>query len=230
VIEFKLMPTRKHPLVTGNIYHIMNRGVASMPIFLDKRHYQRCLDTIFYYQEESPKIKFSYFYRQQFLDEDTKQNKPKKNLVKIIGYCLMPNHYHLLLEQLVDHGISNFMRLFSNSYTHYFNTKNKRIGPVFQGVFKSVLVETEQQLLHLSRYIHLNPFSANLIKNINDLDQYQYSSYPEYINQNNNYHCQKDIILNYFKSNNSYFNFVRDHADHQRNLQNIKKVMLDFEE
>lgn len=224
------MPTRKDPLVTGSTYHIINRGVASMPIFLDERHYQRCLDTLIYYQQESPKIKFSYFSRQQFLNKNTKQEEPKQNLVKIISFCLMPNHFHLLLEQSIDNGISNFMRLFSNSYTHYFNTKNKRIGPVFQGVFKSVLVETEQQLLHLSRYIHLNPFTAGIVKNINSLDKYQYSSYPEFINQTNNHYCQKDIVLSYFKSKNSYMNFVHDHADHQRNLHSIKKVMLDFEE
>ena len=142
----------------------------------------------------------------------------------------MPNHFHLLLEQSVDNGISNFMSKFANSYTRYFNTKNKRIGPIFQGKFKSVLVETESQLLHLSRYIHLNPYSAGLAENINQLDKYQYSSLPEYLHLTNTNYCQKDIVLSYFKQKNSYRNFVYDHADHQRNLQNIKKVMLDFEE
>jgi putative transposase len=224
------MPGRKTPLITDSIYHIFNRGVASMPIFLDERHYWRCLDTLLYYQEESPKIRFSYFSRQQFLDKDKKPNKPKQHLVKIISYCFMPNHFHLLLEQSVDNGISNFMSKFANSYTRYFNTKNKRIGPIFQGKFKSVLVETESQLLHLSRYIHLNPYSAGLAENINQLDKYQYSSLPEYLHLTNTNYCQKDIVLSYFKQKNSYRNFVYDHADHQRNLQNIKKVMLDFEE
>ena len=76
--------------------------------------------------------------------------------MEIICYCLMPNHLHLLLRQLMDGGISKFMSNFANSYTRYFNTKSKRKGPVFEGKFKAKRIETDEQLLHLSRHIHLN--------------------------------------------------------------------------
>ncbi|MBU1085483.1 MAG: transposase [Candidatus Beckwithbacteria bacterium] len=227
------MPGRKTPLVTEHIYHVVNRGVASMPIFLNNSYYQRAIEAFLYYQNQNLSLRYSYFIRQtqnkrvEMLDLLRQQSD---FLVEIIAYCLMPNHYHLLIKQLTDNGISTFMSKFANSYTRFFNTKNKRIGPIFQGKFKSVLIKNDNQLLHVSRYIHLNPFSSNIITNINSLNQYQYSSYPEYINPNIKSLCHKDIVLSYYKSKNSYQNFVRDHSDHQRNLQSIKKVMIDFEE
>lgn len=226
------MPGRKTPLVTGYTYHVINRGVASQPTFINHSYYKRAIETFLYYQNQNLSLRYSYFIRQtqnkrsEILDSLRQQSDL---LVEIIAYCLMPNHYHLLLRQIKDDGISIFMSKFANSYTKFFNTKNTRIGPVFQGKFKSVLIESDNQLLHVSRYIHLNPFTSSLVKDINNLHQYQYSSYPEYINQNSNNFCQKDIILNYFKAKNSYLNFTRDHSDHQRNLHSIKKVMLDFE-
>jgi len=220
------MPVRKIPLVTGSIYHIVNRGVASMSIFLDKTHYQHSLETLLYYQK-NPKVRFSYFARQQFLEKNKLKVKLQKKLVKIIGYCLMSNHFHLLLEQSVDNGISDFMRKFSNSYTRYFNTKNKRIGPIFQGNFKSVLIETEELLLHVLRYIHLNPYSANIVANLNELKHYQYSSLPEYFGLTKTDYCHKDTILSYFKSNRSFQSFVFDNSDSQRSLSKIKPLLLD---
>ena len=84
----------------------------------------------------------------------------------------MPNHFHLLLKQTIDNGISHFLSKFTNSYTKYFNTKYNRVGPVFQGVFKSVHIESDEQLMHLSRYIHLNPVVSAVVEKQNLL------SYP----------------------------------------------------
>ncbi len=222
------MPQRLDPLVTDEIYHVINRGVASMPIFVNDRYYQRFLEAALYYQHRKLPLRFSYFARlPQSAKTDALSRLSKEYFVEIICYCLMPNHFHFLLKQLVDNGITNFMHKFSDSYTHYFNVKNSRKGPLFQGRFKSVRVETEQQLLHVSRYIHLNPYSGGLIKKTSELKEYPYSSLPEYLGLTKNSICQKEIITGYFKNKRSYQEFVFEQADYQRELSLIKHLMLE---
>lgn len=224
------MPGRETPLVTGGIYHIVNRGVASQQIFSCQRHYQRTLEIILYYQNRKPPLRYSYFSSlpQSLRAEKLSQlNKQKDFLVEILAYCLMPNHFHFLLKQSVDNGISNYLSKFSNSYTRYFNSKHNRVGPLLQGKFKSVQIASEEQLLHLSRYIHLNPYSSGIVKHLKDLNQYPYSSLPEYLGLNDNHFCSKDMILSYFKSKNSYQNFVFNQAYAQKDLDIIKRHTLE---
>ncbi len=224
------MPTRFDPLVSGEIYHIINRGVASMPIFIGVHYYEHFLETALYYLNKKTPLRYSYFIRlpttarREILDKLRQQHD---YLIELISYCLMPNHFHLLLKQITDNGISEFMRKFSESYSHYFNVKNKRLGPLFQGRFKSVRIESEQQLLHVSRYIHLNPYSSGIVKSVNDLKQYPYSSLPEYLNLTGNSYCQKDIISSYFRKPGAYEDFVFSQADHQRSLSIIKHLLLE---
>lgn len=224
------MPGRETPLITEEIYHIINRGVASMKIFLNDLHYRHAQETAFYYQNKTLEQRYSYFSRlprSAKSDVLLKLNQAKEFYVEIIAYCLMPNHFHFLLKQTTDNGISNYMSKFTNSYTRYFNIKNKRIGPIFQGKFKSVRIETEQQLLHVSRYIHLNPYSSGIVKSINELKKYFYSSLPEYLGLSRNEICQKDDILSYFKKPGSYEDFVVGQADYQRGISMIKNLMLE---
>jgi len=224
------MPGREIPLVTGEIYHIINRGLTAQTIFSCPRHYQRSFELMLYYQNQNPPLRYSYFSALTSSVKEEKLNQLRNNkeiLVEIFAYCFMPNHFHFLLKQMVDNGISNFLSKFSNSYTRYFNTKHKRIGPLFQGKFKSVLVSNEQQLIHLSRYIHLNPYSSGIVKSLKNLSQYTYSSFPEYLGLTNNSICQKDMILDYFKKKNSYHDFVFDQAVIQRELDIIKHSTLE---
>lgn len=93
----------------------------------------------------------------------------------------MPNHFHLLLKQTKENGISKLVANFQNSYTRYFNLKNERVGPLFQGVFKALRVKTDEQLIHVSRYIHLNPYSSSVIKSFEELKRYPWSSVEEYL-------------------------------------------------
>jgi len=223
------MPGRNIPLITDQIYHVINRGVASQPTFLNQRDYQRCLETIFYYQNQNVPLRYSFFLRlpEKQKIEILKQLKAEgKFLVEIIAYCLMPNHLHLLLKQIKDGGISLFMSNVSNSYTRYLNTKQKRLGHLFQGKFKAVRVETDEQLIHLSRYIHLNPYSLYLVKNLDELYQYSYSSLPEYLFLSKTNNCQKKIILDHFKKF-SYKKFLSDQANYQRKLEEIKHLLLE---
>lgn len=224
------MPGRAIPLVNNEIYHIFNRGVASQPTFLNKRDYQRALESTFYYQNSNPPVRYSRFLSLS-VEERSKLLETLRNkrdfLVEFISYCLMPNHFHFLLRQLKDNGIAKFTGNFTNSYTRFFNTKNERQGPLFTGKFQSVRVETQEQLLHVSRYIHLNPYTSFVVKSWEDLERYPYSSFPEFLGKVNSNLCAKDIILNEFKNVDQYKKFVFDQADYQRCLGRIKHLTFD---
>lgn len=192
-----------------------------MPIFNNSYDYNRFMKTTLYYLIDGPKPRFSIF------SPTTQLLNAEKRIVEIVCYCLMPNHFHFLLQQKRDAGITEFASKLTNSYTKYFNIKNRRVGPLFQGEFKSVYIETNEQLLHLSRYIHLNPLVDYVTKY---LENYKWSSYIEYINSSINGACQKDIILNQFKSRNDYKQFVLDWEEYGKKLEVIKHQLLDFEE
>lgn len=215
------MPSRSIPFANGEYYHVFNRGVAKIPIFNQIRDYKRFVKTMLYYQIDDPKPKFS-----QFKPEKTILNTDK-TIVDIISYCLMPNHFHFLLKQNRENGITEFVSKLSNSYTKYFNTKYRRVGPLLQGEFKSVHVETNEQLIHLTRYIHLNPLVGFKTKN---LDTYLWSSCCEYVNLTKSDICSKEIILGQFKSSDDYKQFVLDQEDYGKKLEIIKHQLLDFEE
>lgn len=212
------MPYRKTPFVNGQFYHVYNRGSEKRRIFEDQRDFKRFLKTLIYYQYKGPKTKFSnYLSNQGFQPKLTQKN------VEIIAYCLIPNHFHLLIKQIQEGGITDMIKKISLSYTKYFNTKNNRVGPLFQGQFKAVLVETDEQLLHVSRYIHLNPLSALLVKK---LKRYKWSSYEEYIDNKFNI-CSKNEILNFFGSHQSYKQFVSNQIEYAQSLELIKHQLID---
>lgn len=212
------MPSRTIPLINGQIYHIYNRGSEKRRIFENRWDYQRLLRSIKYYQIEGPKPKFSRFSSLHKID-------PAKKIVEILAYCLMPNHIHFIVTQIKDNGITEFIGRTTNSYTKYYNTKHNRIGPLFQGEFKSVLVESDEQLIHLSRYIHLNPLSSFLVKN---LDDYEWSSFIAYTEDGNDL-CTKEQILGLFKSPQDYKQFVLDQSEYAQQLHLIKHQLIDIE-
>lgn len=189
-----------------------------MNIFDNSYGFQRFLKTMVYYQILGPKPRFSLFA------PTTNSLDKNRKIIEIICYCLMPNHFHLLIKQLNDGGITEFIAKLSNSYTKYFNTKNRRVGPLLQGEFKSVLIESNEQLLHLSRYIHLNPLVSGFV---DDLKEYPWSSYLEYIGLNTQQICSKEIILNQFKSPKDYQKFVMNQESYGRELEIIKHTLLD---
>lgn len=224
------MPPRETPLVNNFIYHIINRGNNSIPIFINNYDYQKFIQIMLYYQKPQT-LRLSKLLQLPKSQRIKLKNFPQSNqtfLVEIIAYCLMPNHFHLLLKQTQNNGITTFMRLVQNSYCHYFNTKWNRKGTLFEGRFKSVLVETDEQLLHLSRYIHLNPYSSFLVKDVPSLMEYKYSSLPEYLKMTASEICQKQIILDQFPTINDYKNFVLNQADYQRTLDQIKHQTLEY--
>ena len=214
------MPSRTVPFVNGEYYHIFNRGVAKMPIFINALDYKRFTKTILYYQIDGHKPKLSRFL---LMKTPLKENN---KIVEIISYCLMPNHFHFLLRQSKEGGITEFISKLSNSYTKYLNTKHNRVGPILQGEFKSVHIDSNEQLIHISRYIHLNPLVGYITIHI---ETYTWSSYPEYIGIDDTRVCLKEIILDQFKSTQEYKKFVLDQEDYGKQLELIKHQLLDFE-
>lgn len=222
------MARRKTILATNEIYHVYNRGVEKRPIFSIKRDYIRLTETTSYYRFANCPMRFSYF---KLLSHEEKDSVIKKleaesnRLVDIFAFCLMPNHMHFLLKQLADKGISKFMAKITNAFSHYFNIRHDRIGHLFQGNFGAVRIEDDEQFMHVSRYIHLNPVSAYLIE-FKDLPNYEYSSYPEYISNASGFTNTKEV-LSYFKNKDEYRKFVEDQADYARKLENIKRLTLE---
>lgn len=191
-----------------------------MPILNGFYDYKRFMKTVLYYRTDGPKPRFSIF-----APETTKLNTDRK-IVEIICYCLMPNHFHFLLRQIRENGITEFMSKVSNSYTKYINIKNQRVGPLLQGEFKAAHVGNNEQLIHVSRYIHLNPLVNYLTKN---LEAYRWSSYLEYLKPEDDFICSKEIILDQFSSPDDYKQFLLDQKDYALKLEIIKHQLIDFE-
>ncbi len=216
---------RNPPLVNYCVYHVCTKSIAGFKIFRNQIDYSRMIDMLWYYSYERPPMRFSFYRilerrgKEGFLEKELSK---KEFLVELIAYCLMPTHMHLILAQLKDEGISLFMKNLLNSYTRYFNIRNGRVGPLWQGRFKSILIQTDEQLLHLTRYIHLNPTSESLV---DKPEKWKYSSYHEYLNPGDENLCN---FLKYIKIDpNSYRKFIEERKNYQRILTGIKHLCLE---
>ena len=218
---------RKEPLESGEVYHIFNRSIAGFKIFNHKSDAERMIDLLKYYQAKSPSVKFSYFARVSGYDKERyfkQEEKDRIILADIIAYCIMPTHFHLVLKQLDDNGISVFMNNVLNAYSRYFNVKYNRKGPLWEGRFRNRLVRSDEQLLHLTRYIHLNPTTAELVENP---QSWQASSYNEYISSPDGKKkvCCYGSILDINPS--VYKKFVEERVTYQKTLSEIKNLVID---
>lgn len=225
----KIMPYRKTPLVTDEVYHVFNRSIAGLPIFLNHKSYQRALDTINFYRFQKPSLRFSHYNRLpqpqkiKFLEE----LKGNARRVEILAYCLMPNHIHFVFKQLMENGIADFMSNFQESYAKYFNIKGERTGALFQSMFKAVRIESDEQLMHVIRYVHLNPLTSYLIREIKELATYPWCSFAEYISTKNQGIIDTEDILAYFPSIGRFKDFTYNQIDYQRKLSEIKHLALE---
>jgi len=136
----------------------------------------------------------------------------------------MPNHFHLLLFQISKYAIPKLLQQITNAYTQYFNQKYKRVGSLFQGPYKAVRIEKDEVLLHINRYIHLNPISAELTSNLN---QYPWSSYRQYIGSNKSKICDTSFVFGNFSSVIKYQEFILDQVDYATSLEQIKHFTLE---
>ncbi len=190
------MPLRRIPLVDGSYYHIYNRGINRERIFF-------CQDN------------WEYFIRQISLYF-------QPTLVEILAYCLMPTHYHLLIQLHTGNFAIEVMQPFSLSYTKAVNIQQQRVGSLFQGRFKSVLVDSNDYLLHLSRYIHLNPVRANLVKKP---AEWVFSSYRDYIGVRKGKIPHKEMVMAFFQRPVDYQEFV-ERSD-EPGEKDISHLLLD---
>lgn len=143
-----------------NYYHIYNRGVEKRDVFLDDFDRFRFIHDLFEFNDTAPAGKFSKGKSpapSQHSEVQPPNITKRIPLVKIHCFCLMPNHYHMLVEQIRDGGVIDFMKKLGTGYTMYFNKRYNRVGPLFQGRFKAVHIDEKAHLRYLPLYIHLNP-------------------------------------------------------------------------
>lgn len=201
-------------------YHVFNRGVEKRIIFNDYQDYQVFKYYLFIYLSPIETVLQKYPMLPLRL-----QGKNLNGQLELLAYCLMPNHFHLLTRQETKDATSKFMKQLTNAYTEYFNEKYARTGSLMAGPFKTTSVPTDELLLHISRYIHLNPLVANLVKNLKD---YKWSSYKNYIGEvkGENF-VKKEVIQNYFPKIEEYKNFIEDQADYAKKLHHFNDLIID---
>jgi len=209
----------KH-FTVGEIYHVYNRGVNKTDIFKTQKDYEvflhRLKENLF--PNLIDKKKLSWLER--------RRKTLPANSFDLICYCLMPNHFHLLIQQKTDLPITKLISKVCTSYSMCFNKKHGRVGAVFQDQFKSVLVEGNEQLLWMSYYIHKNPIEAGFVM---DLKDYKWSSYLEYLNCGGNFKlCKKEIITGQLNHPEQYLKYFEDK---ENNLGvSLKDFYFDFDE
>jgi len=189
--------------IKNGYYHLYNRGVEKRVIFEDKQDYAVFLS----YLKEYLLPKDEKRLRKKLADpliSPQERDRILKTLrmnnfsteVNLLAYCLMPNHFHMLVQQTRETTIDSLMNSLCTRYSMYFNKKYKRVGPLYQGVYKAVIIDSDSQLLHLSRYIHRNPLALQgvALQTLSD----QPSSYAEYVGMRNTQWVHSKGILSFF--------------------------------
>ena len=198
------MSARKKNFANGEFFHIYNRGVDKRIIFADAHDIHRFSQSMAEFNAVDP---IGSLYANSFSQLSGETPKLRERLVNIIAYCLNPNHFHFILEQLVEGGISEFMKRLGGGYTGYFNQKHKRSGALFQGVFKDVHIDSNEYLLHVSAYVNLNDRVHQLSGETPKLTK-SMSSWGEYTNKEVQGVCEKKIILEQFGNVDEYKEFA----------------------
>ncbi|MDP2668884.1 MAG: transposase [bacterium] len=194
---------RKTAFANGEYYHVYNRGTDKRKVFENDYDFIRFLQSLKEFNTVAP---IGSIYENSFVDN--KLGRPTSKLVNIICYCLNPNHYHMMLEQHIEGGISEFMKRLNGGYTKYFNNKYKRGGVLFQGRFKANHIDSNEYILHASAYVNLN----NRVHKLKG-DKFR-SSWDEFVNKHSKEtFCKKDIILKQFKNSSEYKIFAEETLD-----------------
>lgn len=216
------MGYRYDEFAPGEVYHICTRGVESRNIFRhdsDKDRFHKlmlyCLS-----QEQTRSFSLALRFKHKFV-----KTQEGEGLVDLLCYCLMDNHIHLLVKENVEAGVSKYMQKLLNSHAKYFNMSQQRTGSLFANPFKAVLVDGDDQLLHVSRYIHLNPYVAHIGK---DVLAYQWSSLHEYVCDMKNRSCHTKLISS-LMGRREYEEFVMNEADYAQSLHDHNYLLVDNE-
>jgi len=192
------VPYRGDVFVQDHYYHIYNRGAGRGLIFFNPGNYEHCLRLVKRYYDRYG--------------------------VTVVAYCLMPNHYHFLLRQETDQPLSKFINVLFNAYVQAVNRQQGRKGTLFEGRFRHVWVDREEYLIHLCRYIHLNPVKAGLVAEIGD---WPYSNYLEWIGERAGRLKDDVFIRDRFPTPEAYQRFVADGQDDVRARELIGRYVWD---
>lgn len=198
------MSARKEAFVNGEFFHVYNRGVDKRIIYTDEYDIRRFFKSMVEFNTADP---IGSLYENSFSKLGGETPKSEGRLVNVVAYCLNPNHFHFILEQVTDGGISEFMKRLGGGYTNYFNNKYERNGSLFQGVFKSVHVDTNEYLMHLSAYVNLNDRVHKLGGETPKLVKSR-SSWGEYTDERVKGICEKEIVLGQFARSGEYEEFA----------------------
>lgn len=213
---------RKERFKTQIIFHVFNKSIANFGIFKSPNNAQRFIELLDYYNTTEVKNRFSkikkknlYHYKNLLIPHQNQQ-------VKFIGFNIMPDHYHLLIKILINNAFSKYINDVENSFTRFFNIKHRRKGPLWQSSFKAVRIRTNEQLLHVSRYINLNATTAGLVAKPED---WLFSSYKDLIFDNRFLgNFIKEISITDPKI---YRRFVENNQEYQKKLKQIKRLILE---
>ncbi len=210
-------------------YHLYNRGIDKRNIFSSQKDVTRFFRSILEFNTLNP---IGSIYENSFRKQKHRlggfTSKSEKKLVDLVAYCINPNHYHFIVRQVSDRGIEKFMHRLATGYTMYFNEKEKRSGALFQGVFKSIHINSNEYLLHLSSYVNLNDRVHQLggFKLVGSL-----SSWEEYVDKRIKGICEKGIILGQFKSVGEYKKFALSSLEsiikRKEELKDIGNLLLE---
>ena len=215
---------KQREFIKGKVFHICNKSIANFGIFKYGKNYKRFLIGLNYYNNSNDKINLDLYLRSKIKKSrkfnllDGKENR----IVKFLAYCLMPDHYHLLVKILLTGKLPKYISDVQNSFSRFFNGRFHRKGPLWQSRYRSVEIKTDAQILHVSRYIHLNPTTSNLVSKPED---WVFSSYKYYTNSD--YYLKE--VLNEITINKAerYRKFCENQIAYQRKLKQIKKLLLE---
>ncbi len=220
-------------------YHVYNRGVEKREIFLEEKDYAVLLSYLKTYlmpKDENALMSIIANPLSGWREKDHAIKQLRLNnfsgSIELIAYCLMKNHYHMLIRQENENAMDQFMNSLWTRYTMYFNKKYKRVGPLFQDVYKAVLVQSDEQLIHLTRYIHRNPIAKRNLRipasQGDALRSYFYSSYPDYIGMRRTEWIHSDHILATWNvdSYKKYEEFILEVDMEERSAKIIAPVII----
>lgn len=202
------MPSRNviKQYVPYSYYHVYNRGINKQAIFLDNRDYRMFLH-----------ILKRHFSAEESQDSSGRLYESFYDVVDLLTFCLMPNHFHLLLYQKENEkSLEKVMQKIGLAYTIYFNKRYNRVGPMFQGRYKASRIGSEEYLLHISRYIHLNP---------SDYVHWEWSSLPYYTGKLHADWVKPNAMIGLFEGKNSYMSFLADHEGYKKVHEKMKQKL-----
>ncbi|HEY0979800.1 MAG TPA: transposase [Candidatus Paceibacterota bacterium] len=224
---------RKEPFVIGEYYHIYNRGIDKRIIFLDTQDYRRFVQLLYVANSTNSFELGNFFINNKKTFEDLFHIERGEPLVAIGAWALMPNHFHLVVRECTEGGITTFMKKLGTAYSMYFNIKYKRTGSLFGGLFKSKHIETDIYLQHLFGYVHLNAldlmdsyWESSITESLPSmwmsfLTKYSYSSFHEYNTTEARLESNildKEKFPEYFADTHSFENFVTNYLMYREEL------------